>query len=162
MRSTQHALSAGTRSSMVAILDQRVAEALDLQSQAKHAHWNAKGPSFYALHLLYDSLAGTLGAHADALAERVVSLGGTVHGTLRMTSKATTLPDAQGDAHAAMDHVEALVSSFALHARSMSDSAAQADAAGDRGTADLLTGQVRELDKGLFLLEAHLVGGPLP
>lgn len=147
---------------MVAVLDQRVAEALDLQSQTKHAHWNAKGPSFYALHLLYDSLAGTLGAHADALAERLVSLGGTVHGTIRMTSTASTLPALHVDTGEATDFVGALAASFAHHARSLSDSATEADAAGDRGTADLLTGQVREVDKALFLLEAHLAGGSGP
>lgn len=145
---------------MAAMLDQRVADALELQSQAKHAHWNAKGPSFYALHLLYDSLADTLGTHADALAERIAALGGTAHGTRRMTSKATTLPAIGSDDHAETDYLEALVPSFALHARSVSDSAAQAEEAGDRGTADLLTGQVRELDQALFLLEAHLRSAP--
>lgn len=144
---------------MVAILDQRLADALDLHSQAKHAHWNVKGPAFYSLHLLYDVFAGLLGTQADALAERVVALGGTAHGAIRMTSGSTTLPDLPADELPA-DDLGPLIASFAHHAKSVSDSAAQADGLGDRGSADLLTGQALELDKALFMLEAHVAIGP--
>lgn len=145
---------------MVAILDQCLADALDLRSQAKHAHWNVRGPAFYSLHLLYDAFAGMLATQADALAERVVALGGTAHGAIRMTAGSTTLPDLRADEHQDPDGLGPLIASFAHHAKSVSDSAAQAEELGDRGSADLLTGHVLELDKALFMLEANIAVGP--
>ena len=49
--------------------------ALDLALQAKQAHWNVKGPSFIALHELFDELVDAVLEHADELAERAVELG---------------------------------------------------------------------------------------
>ena len=45
------------REKVIAILNQRLADAVDLKSQAKQAHWNVKGPNFIALHELFDQVA---------------------------------------------------------------------------------------------------------
>jgi Ferritin-like domain len=62
---------------VVELLNQQLADALDLALQAKQAHWNVKGPSFIALHELFDSVVEEIVEHADDLAERAVELGGT-------------------------------------------------------------------------------------
>lgn len=51
---------------------------LYLQQEVRRAHWNIKGPSFYSIHLLLDSMKGDLEDLHDSIAERAVGLGITV------------------------------------------------------------------------------------
>ena len=57
MYETSNDLSAATRRSMIEVLNEHLADAVDLQLQAKQAHWNIKGPSFVGLHQLFDQVA---------------------------------------------------------------------------------------------------------
>ena len=63
MHSTRIDLTAKARTRMTGVLNARLADALDLQLQAKQAHWNVKGPSCIALHELFDRIAGATAAH---------------------------------------------------------------------------------------------------
>ena len=47
---TRNDLPAEARTKLVALLNQQLADSIDLYSQTKHAHWNVKGPTFIALH----------------------------------------------------------------------------------------------------------------
>ena len=69
-------LTAEVSAAAVECLNQRLADAIDLQLQAKHAHWNVKGPSFFALYELFERVAVAVAGHADLIAERAVQLGG--------------------------------------------------------------------------------------
>jgi starvation-inducible DNA-binding protein len=42
------------RAAVVTLLNAHLADAVDLHSQTKFAHWNVKGPHFIALHELFD------------------------------------------------------------------------------------------------------------
>ena len=55
MHPTRNDLSTKTRTKVVEVLNARLADAIDLQFQAKQAHWNVKGPNFIALHELFDT-----------------------------------------------------------------------------------------------------------
>ena len=59
---------------MVELLNQHLADGLDLGLQAKQAHWNVKGPHFIALHELFDKVAEALEEFADEIAARAVAL----------------------------------------------------------------------------------------
>ena len=72
-----------TRSAMIELLNQQLADALDLGLQAKQAHWNVKGPAFIALHELFDEVAAKIGEAVDEIAERTVALGGIAEGTVQ-------------------------------------------------------------------------------
>ena len=69
------------RGALVAVLNARLADAVDLATQMKQAHWNVKGSNFIALHEMFDSIHGEVQVHVDDIAERVTSLGGTALGT---------------------------------------------------------------------------------
>jgi len=45
------------RRPLIALLNARLADTIDMQTQAKFAHWNVKGEDFYQLHLLFDSIS---------------------------------------------------------------------------------------------------------
>ena len=49
---TRSDLPEETRDASVAILNGALADATDLFTQVKYAHWNVKGPEFIALHEL--------------------------------------------------------------------------------------------------------------
>lgn len=154
---TRHGLDEDTRRSLVTTLNQRLADAMDLYAQTKHAHWNVKGMDFYQLHLLFDELAETVEKHVDALAERATALGGTANGTLRLAAHATSLPELP-DVTEGRALVEALAERYALAAKKVGEGIDRAEEAGDKGTADLLTEIVQDLDKALYFLESHLQG----
>ncbi|MGD0250800.1 MAG: ferritin-like domain-containing protein, partial [Thermoplasmata archaeon] len=69
------------RSSLINLLEARLADAIDLQTQMKQAHWNVKGPTFISLHELFDKINEDVEDYVDLIAERAVQLGGLVHGT---------------------------------------------------------------------------------
>lgn len=85
------------RDQMAALLNQQLANALDLYSQAKQAHWNVKGMHFIALHKLFDDIAEEVLESVDELAERVTALGGQAQGTARMAAQHSTLAEFPSD-----------------------------------------------------------------
>jgi starvation-inducible DNA-binding protein len=76
MYTTKNDLPEQTRTKLVELLNARLADAIDLQTQMKQAHWNVKGPSFIALHELFDKVNEDVEEYVDTLAERAVTLGG--------------------------------------------------------------------------------------
>jgi starvation-inducible DNA-binding protein len=151
-------LPADRREKLVELLNQHVAESLDLYSQVKQAHWNVKGRHFYSIHTLTDTFAVEVSEFVDDLAERATALGGYVHGTVRMAAEATTLPEYPMDIVDGMDHVQALVERIGHFANGVRAAIDSADELGDKDTADLYTEISRLVDKRLWFFEAHLQG----
>ena len=56
MYKTKIDLSEKVRRNIIVILNDRLAYAIDLQSQIKQAHWNVKGPNFIVLHELFEKI----------------------------------------------------------------------------------------------------------
>jgi starvation-inducible DNA-binding protein len=156
MHSTRIDLSAKTRTRVSALLNARLADAIDLQLQAKQAHWNVKGPSFIALHELFDTLADELDGHVDEMAERITALGGIAEGTLQAVASRTRLDAYPLEIADGRAHLDALAAAYTRAAKAVRKAIDEAAKAGDADTSDLFTGVSRGLDKGLWLLEAHL------
>jgi starvation-inducible DNA-binding protein len=156
MHKTKHDLPEKTRRKVADLLNARLADAIDLQTQAKHAHWNVKGATFIALHELFDDVAENIEAHSDAMAERITALGGTADGTLATVAKRTSLDPYPVAAIDGSAHVEALSGALAEFGRKVRRAIDEAAKLKDAGTADLFTDVVRDVDKYLWFLEAHL------
>ena len=77
---------------METILQDRLADSIDLQTQAKQAHWNVKGPNFIALHELFDKIAEESEEYPDLIAERIVQFGGVAEGTVQVVVNRSNLP----------------------------------------------------------------------
>lgn len=153
---TRHDLPEKDRSQLAALLNRHLALCLDLQLQAKQAHWNVKGPLFHALHALFDQVHAVAEEYADALAERVVQLGGVAQGTLQQVAALSELPAYPADAVDGPSHLEAIATAVAGVVRRVREAIPQAEELGDQATADLLTEAARELDKQLWMVESHL------
>jgi starvation-inducible DNA-binding protein len=53
---TENDISRGKRLELNVLMNQSLADAIDLQMQMKQAHWNVKGPHFIGLHELFDKI----------------------------------------------------------------------------------------------------------
>jgi len=153
---THNDLSSNAKSISIGVLNDRLADAIDLALLTKQAHWNIKGPQFIALHEMIDGFRTELDDHIDTMAERVVQLGGTALGTTQVVADGTTLAPYPTDIYAANDHLVALVERYAKVASAVRGAIDKTDDAGDVDTADLFTAFSRTLDKNVWFLEAHL------
>jgi starvation-inducible DNA-binding protein len=155
---TANDLPEDVRTKSIGLLNQQLADTLDLYSQTKQAHWNVKGPNFYQLHLLFDAHAAHVVEWIDQIAERAVMLGGYATGTARMAAANSTLPEYPTDAVEGMDHVKALVERWGTYAASTREGIDTTEEWGDADTSDMLTEISRQTDMDLWFLEAHLQG----
>src|SRR6266446_2013380 len=155
MYETENDISKERRLELNALMNQRLADAVDLQLQMKQAHWNVKGPHFIGLHELFDQIDEAVESYVDLIAERIVQLGGIAEGTVRVAAERSRLEEypliiADGQAH--VEAVSKALSTFGHEARK---TIAQADELEDADTADIFTEISRGIDKWLWFVEAH-------
>ncbi len=148
-------LPKGKREKLIVILNQSLADAADLKSQAKQAHWNVKGPNFIALHELFDQVAAEMDTHTDDLAERITTLGGVAMGTVRLAAENSSLSEYPHEISDGTAHVDALSSAMADFGKKIRANIDTTDELDDKDTADLYTGISRSIDKLLWFVEAH-------
>jgi len=151
-------LPANARAAMITLLNDRLADFLDLERQAKQAHWNVKGPRFHPLHILFDETAALAVTWADDLAERAMQLGGIAEGTVQVIAERTKLRPAPLVAPDADTWISVVSEAIACCANASRKDVEKADDAGDAITTDLLTRITSEADKQLWFVEAHLQG----
>ena len=155
MYETENDLPKADREELISLINQRLADAIDLKSQIKQAHWNVKGPHFIGLHKLFDEIAEDVEKYVDMIAERAVQLGGIALGTARVASERSLLVEYPLDIADGSAHVEAVaraLSTFGREARMTIDEAEELD---DADTADMFTEISRAMDKWLWFVEAH-------
>ena len=155
MHKTRNDLTADVRARVSLLLNSRLATAIDLYLQTKHAHWNVKGPSFIALHELFDKLGEELEEYIDEMAERAVALGAVAEGTTNSVIERTQLAKYPAQVSEGLAHVDALANAYATFGKAVRAAIDEAGRAGDADTSDLFTGISRGMDKSLWLLEAH-------
>ncbi len=152
---TENDLPKEARTELIGLLNERLADVIDLQMQLKQAHWNVKGPHFIGLHELFDKISEEVEEYVDLIAERIVQLGGIAEGTVRVAASRSRLDEyplaiAEGSAH--VEAVARGLSTFGREARMAIDEAARFE---DADTADLFTEVSRGIDKALWFVEAH-------
>src|SRR3974390_3878423 len=106
MFKTKNDLPESARVKTIELLNARLADAIDLQTQTKQAHWNVKGPNFIALHELFDKVNEAVEDYVDDIAERAVQLGGIAEGTARMAAQRSSLGEYPTNAVDGQAHVE--------------------------------------------------------
>lgn len=156
LHETKNDIAKGKREKVIAILNQRLADASDLKSQAKQAHWNVKGMNFIALHELFDAVATAVEGHIDLIAERITTLGGTAMGTVRLAASNSSLSEYPHEITDGTAHVDALSTALADFAKLVRKNIDDTSDLGDQDTADILTEISRETDKNLWFVEAHI------
>ena len=155
MYETENDISEKRRSELNGLMNQRLASAVDLQTQMKQAHWNVKGPSFIGLHELFDQVDEAVESYVDKIAERIVQLGGIAEGTARVAASRSQLEEYPLTIADGQAHVEAVARALSTFGHEVRGTINEADELDDAGTADLFTEISRGIDKWLWFVEAH-------
>ena len=143
------------RAELCTLINQRLADAIDLHMQMKQAHWNVKGPNFIGLHELFDKIHAATDEYVDTIAERAVQLGGVAEGTVRLSARRTRLAEFPIGISDGPSHVNAVSEALAAFGHEIRQSIDQADELNDADTADIFTEVSRGIDKWLWFVEAH-------
>jgi starvation-inducible DNA-binding protein len=160
MNPTQNDLSETSRSKVIELCNKRLADAIDLQTQCKYAHWNVRGPHFITLHELFDKINEDVEDYVDLIAERAVQLGGDAAGTARIVAKRSSLSEYNVSSSSGHDHVRALSSVLAAFGKLARHAIDESNEVNDADTADIFTEISRGIDKWLWMVEAHLQDSP--
>ena len=155
MYETENDITPQRRIELNRLMNQRLADAVDLQMQMKQAHWNVKGPSFIGLHELFDKVDEAVESYVDMIAERIVQLGGIAEGTVRVAAQRTRLEEYPLTIADGLAHVEAVAKALSTFGHEARKTINQADELDDADTADLFTEISRGIDKWLWFVEAH-------
>jgi starvation-inducible DNA-binding protein len=159
MYPTKNSFPEKSRIQIAGMLQEHLANALDLNTQVKQAHWNVKGPDFVSLHKMFDEVAEGVEGSVDQIAERIVQLGGVAEGTLKTAAKRSRLPEYALTLSTGAQHVGAVATALAYFGESIRSAINLSNEVQDQVTSDLLTEVVRNADKYLWLVEAHAQGG---
>jgi len=155
MCDTVHDTSVQRRSKIDALMNQRLADGVDLQMQMKQALWNVKNSSVTGLHELFGKAARSVETYVDRIAERIVQFGGSARGTVRAAAALSLLdeyPLAAADDPAHVSAVVNALSTFGQNARSTISEATQLN---DTVSADLFTEFSHGIDQWLRFIEAQ-------
>jgi starvation-inducible DNA-binding protein len=152
---TENDLPKADREELISLINQRLADVIDLKTQIKQAHWNVKGPNFIGLHELFDDIAEDVEKYVDMIAERAVQLGGIALGTARVAAGRSVLGEYPLDIADGSEHVEAVARALSTFGREARMTIDESDALDDAVTADMFTEISRGIDKWLWFVEAH-------
>jgi len=137
------------------LLATRLADAVDLFTMIKQAHWNVRGENFIALHKLFDKIAEESLEWGDLIAERARQLGAEALGTARTVAARSALEEFPAGIFDSRAHVEALGARLAAFGTLTREAIDRADRAGDKATADIFTEISRGVDQYLWFVESH-------
>jgi starvation-inducible DNA-binding protein len=156
------ALAESTRRESVTNLNQLLADTITLRDLYKKHHWQLSGPTFYQLHLLFDKHADEQTELIDALAERIMKLGGVSLAMAADVAEATLIPRPPKGREEVPVQISRLLHAHEIVLKETRTMARQAADSGDDGTNDLLVSDViRTNEKQVWFVAEHLVDGPL-
>ena len=155
MYKTHNTLSENVREQSIALLNKHLAAAIDMQGQIKQAHWNVRGPTFIAVHELFDKVSDDVLAYIDLVAERAAALGGVAEGTVQVASANSFLVPYSLKIADEKQHLFAVASALAAFGQSTREAIDLVAKFGDADTADIFTEISRGVDHQLWFIESH-------
>jgi starvation-inducible DNA-binding protein len=156
------ALAEGVRRASADNLNQLLADTMTLRDLYKKHHWQVSGPTFYALHLLFDKHFNEQSELVDLLAERVMLLGGVSVAMSADVAEMTLVPRPPKGREEVPVQLSRLLHAHEIVLKEARAMARQAADAGDDGTNDLLVSSViRTNEMQVWFVAEHLVSGPL-
>ena len=155
------ALDASVRAVSVDNLNQLLADTMTLRDLYKTHHWQVSGPTFYALHLLFDKHFTEQSELVDSIAARIQALGGVSLAMAQDVAETTLIPRPPRDRDEVPIQLARLLHAHEVILKEARAMARQATDAGDDGTNDLLVSEViRTSEQQVWFVAAHLVNGP--
>jgi starvation-inducible DNA-binding protein len=139
------------RLEMTEQLNQLLADTMTLRDLYKKSHWQVAGPTFYQLHLLFDSIA-----------ERIQLLGGVSLAMAADVAETTQIERPPRGREEIPVQLSRLLDAHQIIIGETRELARRASAIGDDGTNDLVVSEVlRRNELQVWFLSEHLVDVPL-
>lgn len=118
-------------------------------------HWNVKGSDFFTLHVKFEELYTELQLQIDAIAERILTLGGTPLHAYSEFSKVSAIKE-DSNVTEGRACVQGVLTGLAMLTSQQREVIEIAEQSEDQGTADLLTGYVQAQEKLVWMYNAYL------
>lgn len=161
LRQLPIALSADARAESCQLLNAILSDTTVLYALYKKAHWNAAGPTFYQLHLLFDKHAEEQLELVDMIAERVQMLGGISVGDPRHAAELTTIPRPPDGAEEVPVVLSRLLDAHETIIEKVRAGMETTEKNKDMGSNDLLMGDVlRRHEMQVWFIAEHIVEVP--
>ena len=142
-------------------LNQVLADTMTLRDMYKKHHWQAAGPTFYQLHLLFDKHYDEQVALVDLLAERIQQLGGVGLAMAADVAETTLIPRVPRGREEVPVQISRLLHAHEVVLKETRTMARQAAERGDDGTNDLLVSDViRRNELQVWFVAEHVVDVP--
>jgi starvation-inducible DNA-binding protein len=151
------ALDASAAAGSIDNLNQLLADTMTMRDLYKKHHWQASGPTFYIIHLLFDKHFEEQSKLVDLLAERIQTLGGVTIAMAPDVAEITLIPRAPKGREDTATQITRLLQAhevILLEARAMARTSA---VSGDLGTNDIIVSDViRTNELQAWFLAEHL------
>ncbi len=118
-------------------------------------HWNIRGKSFFDLHVKFEELYNDANLKVDAIAERILTLGGIPYHTFEDYEENSVVPVGKNisqDEEAIRLIVGSLKELLILERQILNSS----DEAGDEGTNAMMSDFITEQEKTVWMMKAWL------
>ena len=161
---TRYPLGLGdqARSASVTALNQILADTITLRDMYKKHHWQLSGPTFYQLHLLFDTHADEQTEIVDKIAERIQTLGGiavAMAGDVAEMTRIEKPPRGREEAPVQISRLLEAHEHILIETRRLARTAAEM---GDDGTNDLAVSDIiRTNEMQVWFVAEHVVDTPL-
>jgi starvation-inducible DNA-binding protein len=138
------------------ILNQLISDEQVLFAKTRNYHWNIESPSFMEMHKFYEGQYTELAETIDEIAERVRKIGHYAEGRLKDYLKLTSLEegeytnDQQTQLKNLLDDHETIIRGLRNHISTVEDKYK------DLGTADFLTGLLKEHEQWAWMIRAYV------
>jgi starvation-inducible DNA-binding protein len=132
-----------------------LADTYTLYLKTHNFHWNATGPMFNTLHLMFEQQYNELALAVDAIAERIRALGYPAPGSYKAYAKLSSIAEADG-VPGAEAMIAQLVKGQEAVVRTARSIFPAVEKANDEPTADLLTQRMQVHEKTAWMLRSML------
>jgi len=150
------------RLEMTERLNQLLADTITIRDLYKKHHWQASGPTFYQLHLLFDKHYAEQAELVDTIAERIQILGGISLAMEEDIAETTRIERPPRGREEIPVQLSRLLDAHQIIIRQSRELAERADKLGDDGTNDLAVSDVlRANEMQTWFISEHLVRTPL-
>ncbi len=133
-----------------------LADTYVLYNKTQNAHWNIESSNFMELHKFYEGQYAALAEKIDQIAERIRMLGHFVSGRMKDIVKLSSLEQDQNSdkqemqIQALLDDHETIIRNLREHIGTVQDKYK------DVGTADFMTGLLRDHENMAWMLRSYL------
>ena len=149
-------ISDKNRQAVATELNKLLADEHVLYNKTRNYHWSVVGPSFMEFHKLYEEQYDQLAEIIDQIAERIRTIGHFAEGRLKELLKLASLeePEAPTEQAKQIANLEADHETLIIRLRSLlKDFDEQYK---DAGSADFVTGLLKEHEKMAWMLRSYL------